>query len=230
MQFQSLLLSRDPEVVRVLQPALEKLSIEVEVCRGAQSGNEILSAERFDAVIVDCDDLQEGLDVLAGLRKTPSNRTAVAFALLNGHTSTQKAFELGANFVLQKPISTLNANRCFSAAIGTMTKERRRYFRHPVNLAVKIDFGQSDELIAQATNVSEGGIALQFDGAFPTTGILNLIFSLPGSDRSIQTKAQLAWMDGNGRAGARFVDTPKDSREQLDFWLDAQMERIEHTV
>ena len=42
MPLESLLLSRDPEIIRVLQPALEKLSIDVEVCRGVGSGNEIL--------------------------------------------------------------------------------------------------------------------------------------------------------------------------------------------
>src|ERR1700746_3870215 len=77
MPLESLLLRRDPEVIRVLRPALEKLSIQVEVCHGAQSGSEILSSEKFDAVIVDCDDLQGGLDVIPGLRKGSSNRNSV---------------------------------------------------------------------------------------------------------------------------------------------------------
>ena len=74
MQLESLLLSRDPEVIRVVQPALEKLSIDVEVCRGINSGQEILRTERFDAIIVDCDDLKGALGVLEGLRKSVSNR------------------------------------------------------------------------------------------------------------------------------------------------------------
>ncbi len=55
---ESLLLSRDAEVVRVLRPTLEKLSIEVEICQEAKKASEILISEKFDAVIVDCDDLQ----------------------------------------------------------------------------------------------------------------------------------------------------------------------------
>ena len=120
MPLGSLLLSRDSEVIRVLQPALEKLSIEVEVCRGVSSGHEILRTEKFDAIIVDCDDLKGGLRVLEGLRKAPSNRNSVTFAILNGTTTTNQAFQMGANFVLQKPISTLNATRCFSAALNFM--------------------------------------------------------------------------------------------------------------
>src|ERR1700690_375437 len=114
MPLESLLLSRDPEVIRVLQPALEKLSIDVEVCPGASSGQEILRTEKFDATIVDCDDLKGALGGLESLRKSASNKNSVAFALLNGTTTTQQAFQMGANFVLQKPVSALNAKRCLS--------------------------------------------------------------------------------------------------------------------
>ena len=58
MNLESLLVCRDAEVVRVLRPTLEKLSIEVEVSAAARSGAEILTSSKFDAVIVDCDDLQ----------------------------------------------------------------------------------------------------------------------------------------------------------------------------
>src|SRR5438477_11316290 len=85
MPLESLLVSRDPQVIRVLRPALEKLAIEVEICRGADSGSEILSCEKFDAVIVDCDDLHGGLGVLETLRRTASNRNSITFAILNGH-------------------------------------------------------------------------------------------------------------------------------------------------
>jgi DNA-binding response OmpR family regulator len=156
MPLESLLVSRDPQVIRVLRPALEKLAIEVEVCRGADSGSEILASEKFDAVIVDCDDLHGGLGVLETLRGTTSNRNSVTFAILNGHTTTREAFQMGANFVLQKPISPVNAARCFSAAIGLMSRERRRYFRQPVEMPVTLVFGEGQELKATATNLSEG--------------------------------------------------------------------------
>ena len=84
MPLESLLLSRDINVIHVLQQTLAKLSIDVEICRGARSGTEILLSEKFDAVIVDCDDLQDGLGVLQDLRKSPSNRSSIAFAILNG--------------------------------------------------------------------------------------------------------------------------------------------------
>ena len=95
MNLESLLVCRDAEVVRVLRPTLEKLSIEVEVSGSRSLGAEILSSAKFDAVIVDCDDLQGGVDVLRSLRQNTSNKTSVSFAILNGKTTTQQAFEMG---------------------------------------------------------------------------------------------------------------------------------------
>ena len=100
MTLESLLLSQDLELVRVIRPTLEKLSIDVEICHEARQATDILIAEKFDAVIVDCDDLKGGLAVMEGLRATPSNKNSVTFAILNGKkTTTQQAFGMGANFV-----------------------------------------------------------------------------------------------------------------------------------
>ena len=67
MHLESLLVCRDAEVVRVLRPTLEKLSIDVAVSAAAKSGSEVLTSAKFDAVIVDCDDLQGGIEVLRSL-------------------------------------------------------------------------------------------------------------------------------------------------------------------
>ncbi|PYV98658.1 MAG: hypothetical protein DMG89_10580 [Acidobacteria bacterium] len=226
MQLESLLLSRDPEVIRVLRPTLEKLSIDLEVCRGAKSGAEIISSEKFDAIIIDCDDLQGGLEVLSAMRKESSNKSSVAFAILNRQTTTHKAFELGANFVLQKPLSGLNAMRCFSAAINFMLRERRRYFRQPVEIPVTLVFGEK-EFKATATNLSEGGMAIYFRGKLPKGGISRVVFSMPGAATPLQPRAHIAWLDGAGHAGLRFTEMPKDMHTQLDHWLTEEFQKLE---
>src|SRR5579871_4535111 len=179
MTLESLLLSQDPELVRVIRPTLEQLSIDVEVCHDARAGSDILISDKFDAVIVDCDDLTGGLALLQGLRNTPSNKNSVAFAVLNGkRTTTQDAFGMGANFVLQKPISSLNASRCFHAALNFMLKERRRYFRQPVKIDVKVEL-EGKTVMAASTNISEGGMSLILPQALPKGATPHVKFTLP---------------------------------------------------
>ena len=224
MTLESLLLSQDPELVRVIRPTLEKLSIDVEVCHDARAGSNILISDKFDAVIVDCDDLTGGLALLQGLRNTPSNKSSVAFAVLNGkRTTTQEAFGMGANFVLQKPISSLNASRCFHAALNFMLKERRRYFRQPVKTDVKVVL-EGKTLTASSTNISEGGIALLLREALPKGATPTLKFSLPESSIHIEVAAEVAWADFKGLAGLRFHAITETVQAQLEQWLDDRME------
>ena len=164
--------------------------------------------------------------MLGSLRKSASNKNTVTFAILNGGTTTQQAFQLGANFVLQKPISALNARRCFSAAINFMIREQRRYFRHPVEIPATIAFGEGQKLKATVTNISEGGMAIFFRGQLPKGGVTTANFKLPGAATPLEPKVEVAWVDDSGRAGMRFIDIPKDSREHLDRWLAEQGEKI----
>jgi CheY-like chemotaxis protein len=227
---ESLLLSRDPDVFRILRPMLEKLSIEVEVCQEAKQASEILISEKFDAVIVDCDDLPGGLEVLEGLRGTPTNKSAVAFAIVNGKkTTTQEAFGMGVNFVLHKPLSALNASRCFNAALGFMMRERRRYFRHPVKMPVAILIGDK-QLKATCTDISEGGIAISTHNALPKNAKPRLQFTLPGTTLSFDLEAEVAWADLNGRVGLRYAAMPQSSQELLEGWINSQMEKAPAAV
>src|SRR6476659_6665480 len=224
MTLESLLLSQDAELVSVIRPTLESLSIDVEICPEARVGNEKLISDKFDAVIVDCDDLEGRLTVLKELRNTPSNKSSVAFAVLNGrNTTTQDAFGMGANFVLQKPISTLNASRCFHAALNFMLKERRRYFRQPVKMDVKVVL-EGKTLHATSTNISEGGIALMLREALPKGATPHLKFSLPKTSLQFEVEADVAWADLKGLAGFRFHNLPASTKTVLEQWLDDRME------
>jgi len=225
MQLEALLLSRDPEILRVIRPALEKLTIDVEICQDARKAGEIITSEKFDAVLIDCDDVPGAREVLQGLRTTASNRNSVAFAILNGRkTTTQEAFGMGVNFVLQKPISPVNASRCLNAALNFMMRERRRYFRQPVKMLVRVMLGEK-ELRATSTNISEGGIALMFKEALPKGVTPRLQFTVPEINLAIDVETDVAWADLKGRAGFRFLSVPQNSLEQLEQWLNQQMEK-----
>ena len=225
MSLESLLLSQDPDVVRILRPTLEKLSIQVELCQEAKKASEILGMSKFDAVIVDCDDVKGGIEVLRELRATASNNTSVAFAVLNGKkTTTQQAFGMGVNFVLQKPVTGLNAARCFNAALNFMERERRRYFRQPVEMPVAVVL-EEKQWQAKSTNISEGGMAIVATQPLAKDANPRLQFTLPQSKSLFDVEARVAWSDVKGHVGLRFVNLPQSSREFLEQWLNQQIEK-----
>lgn len=224
MNLDSLLISRDADLLGVLRPALEKISVNVQICPEARSGNDLLAKQKFDAVIIDCDDLENASALLQSLRQTQSNAKSVAFAVVNGKTTTQQAFQSGANFVLQKPLTPLHAARCLNAALNFMVRERRRYFRHPVDMPLRIGLPNSQEMTAAVTNVSEGGMAIRVLGKMPKDSTGKFGFTLPGTSTSLELKGQVAWSDGSGHAGIRFLEVPQSSQYQLEKWLTDRLQ------
>ncbi|MGA9526591.1 MAG: PilZ domain-containing protein [Terriglobales bacterium] len=225
MNLDSLLFSKDPGLLGVLRQTLEKLSINVEVCTEADACSESLANRKFDAVIIDCDDQPNGVTLLGGLRQTQSNAKAVAFAVLNGKTTTQEAFEYGANFVLQKPLTPLHATRCFHAAIDFMLRERRRYFRYPIEIPVQVVIDGTREIQARTTNLSESGVAIHATSRLDKDRPVALRFTLPDSDILLELKGDVVWADTVGGAGIRFADLPQNSKHQLEQWLTERLQK-----
>ena len=232
MALQSLLLSRDDDVIRVLRRVLSDMEIDVEVCTGSEKAAEELARRKWDAVIIDCDDVHGALDVLRAVRQTPSNKTSTAFAIINGVTSVRSAFELGANLALEKPISADRAKHSFRAVHGMMLQERRRYFRHPVDIAVTLKFEdkekhQRHEVLAAGINLSEGGMAVKLKSSVPAVhmkAVAAVNFMLPGTHTWIETNGTIAWVDGEGQAGIRFESPPFAVKEHLARWFTDNME------
>jgi CheY-like chemotaxis protein len=111
----ALLLTRDQEVVRVLRGVIETVTAELETVTSTSQGRQTISQKSFDAVLIDVDDVQDGCCVIRELRKGESNSKAIVFAITNHVTALQDAFAIGANFVLEKPISPDRAVRSLRA-------------------------------------------------------------------------------------------------------------------
>ena len=134
MNLKSLLLCSDEKIVRVLRRTLGDLDISVEPCASAEIALRHLTRGRFEAIIVDCAG-PGAADVLGVVRTSPCNQRAVAVAILDPDTGLRSAFELGANFILYKPVTAERAKSSFRAARALMKKERRRNTRVPVQIA-----------------------------------------------------------------------------------------------
>jgi len=223
MTLQSLVLCSDEKIVRVLRRVLNDLDIAMEHCSDSEASVQKLSRRRFEAIIVDCDDPALAGQILKAARSSPSNKKAVAVAIINGQTDVRSAFEMGAHFVLYKPISAERAKASFRAARALMKCERRRAARIPVEMPVMYRFkssgpgGTLERTVS--SDLSEDGIGVRLARRQSTRGPMSLQFKLPGSKGLIEAEAELAWENPNGQAGIRFLDLPDETRLALKIWL-----------
>jgi CheY-like chemotaxis protein len=220
MALQALLLSRDPEVQRTMRRVLDTANIDLEVCHHPEQARTALARRKYDTVIVDCDDTDKAPAILQELRQGKSNKSCIAFALVNGKTTVQQAFQFGANFVLDKPISLERATRSVRAAQGLIMRERRRYHRHLLRATGTILVDSGAELPISITNISEGGISIECSRQLDQGGAANLKFTLPGIKKTLEVKGEIMWSNAEGQAGIRYQVLAVEVKRVLDAWLE----------
>ena len=221
MSLKSLLLCSDEKIVRVLRRVLSDLEIGIEHCTDPDGAIRKLTRQRFEAVIIDCTDLKTATSVLKSARSAPCNKRAIAVAIMEGHSGLRSAFDMGAHFVLHKPVVMERAKASFRAARALMKRERRRNTRVSIQIPVIVSNPETGfRQTTKTTDLSEGGLAVQFARQQKDPGPWLVSFTLPGSKQNIEVGGQVAWQNPSGQIGIRFATMPVDLAHDLRVWLN----------
>jgi CheY-like chemotaxis protein len=227
MNLKSLLLCSDEKIVRILRRTLGDLEISVEHCAGSEVALRHLTRGRFEAIIVDCAS-PGSAEVLGVVRTSPCNQRAVAVAILDPDTGLRSAFELGANFILYKPVTAERAKSSFRAARALMKKERRRNTRFPIQIPVQMSSRESGARFkVNTTDLGEGGLAISLPKRSKPQGLWEVTFTLPGSSTELEVNAEFAWEGSGTQVGLRFQDPSPAAVRQLREWLGRNSPEIE---
>jgi len=219
MNLKSLLLCSDDKIVRVLRRTLGDLDISVELCASSEIALRKLTRERFEAIIVDCAG-PGAAAVLRSARSAPCNKRAIAVAILDPEVGLRSAFEIGAHFILYKPVSVERSKSSFRAARALMKKERRRNSRVSVHIPVEMTSRESDvHFKVNTTDLGEGGLAVTLPPRSRRLGRWTLVFTLPGSAKALEVNAEFAWEGTGKQVGLRFQDPSLEFTRQLREWL-----------
>ncbi|HTR65445.1 MAG TPA: PilZ domain-containing protein [Terriglobales bacterium] len=221
MKLRALLLCSEEKIMRVLRRVLSDLEIDIDHCPDADTAVHKLTRDQYECVIVDCEDDEIAGQVLKSARSAPRNKRSVAVAIIDSQKVVRSAFDLGAHFVLYKPISAERAKNSFRAARALMKKERRRNFRIPVRIpVVLVPQAGASRVKAETSDVGEGGLALRLPQAINGAGQLGVVFTLPDIEEVIECKGEIAWHNSGRQAGLRFVDLPSEAHNRIKAWLD----------
>jgi len=219
MNLNALVLCSDDKIVRVLRRTLGDLDIGAELCGESDAALRMLTRRRFEAIIVDF--AGEGSpEVLRSARNAPCNKQAVAVAIVDPIIGLKSAFDLGAHFVLYKPVSIEKAKSSFRAARALMKSERRRNARVAVQIPVVLrNLDGGPNMKVTTIDLSEGGMAVGIAGKRHPTGRWQIAFSLPGMEIPLELPAEFAWEANTRQAGLRFLHVPPAAILQLREWL-----------
>jgi c-di-GMP-binding flagellar brake protein YcgR len=219
MNLKSLLLSTDEKTVRVLRRVLSDLEIDVEHCGGGDDAIRLITRQRFEAIVVDGVNPEEAGNVFRGAKASPVNKRALGIVLVESSVGLKGGFEMGAHFVLHKPLAVERAKSSFRAVRALMKRERRQQLRVTVQVPVEC-FGSSARYKAQTVDISEGGMAVQFIGHKPKENTLRFSIDMPGLDEKLELEGELAWEGKSDHAGVRFKDATDEQLKIIRKWMN----------
>ena len=122
MGYQALLFCPDEKTARTVTQVLSELEFNVEACTEPFAAVKKLMGQHFDAVVVDCDNEQNATLLFKSARNSTSNQASLAVAVVEGQAGVAKAFRIGANLVLTKPINIEQAKGTLRVARGLLRK------------------------------------------------------------------------------------------------------------
>src|SRR5208282_4134783 len=110
---------------------------------------------------------------------SPWRSDALKNSIFSDFASSDGIFAEHTGFVFERPLSTQSIRRTLKPAYGLILRERRRYFRYPVAIAVTIRRRNTPEVRCYSVNISEGGMAVSTSVPLSAGEEVQVQFTLP---------------------------------------------------
>jgi ActR/RegA family two-component response regulator len=218
-----LLVSNDATAIMQLTDSPQRFALFAEQSSEASSALERLNRAKFEAVIVDLKLGSQAETVLDGVRNSPSNKHAVVFTVTDSEVKTTAAFRAGSTFILRRPLSAVSIDLSLKAAFGLIVRERRRYFRCPVDVPVAILRTALPIAHGYTVNVSEGGMSIATPISLRPVEPVELQFTLPGDEFQFVLESRVCWAKEQG-IGLQFTSSSLHRTAKLQQWLSRRLE------
>lgn len=221
MKPEALILTGNVELSQAIRAAVERFGIATGA--GVKGGDvlEELQRNKFDLVVVDCLNVEQGCAALREIRLSPTHRSAVSIAIVGEHGSREQVSEAGADFIVSHANYPVEIATTLRSAYGLILRERGRYSRFPLVAEVHVQCGEFST-DAWILNVSQGGVCIRGIEQ-PLSGGLHLRFAFEDTGRLVELTGNVVWQR-DGLTGVQFTSMTKADRSELEGWLSRQFE------
>ncbi len=227
----TLLLCSDVPFLGTTRAVLSQLHVTPKVVASCDEAVSLIEEHEFDLIVVDWREIHSLGEFLCAVRRSKLNQECVLVAIVRDLLDLRQAFAGGVHFLIHKPPSAIQIERCLRAAYSATVARRRKQHREPVSVAASVSTRNRPYTDVTMVNVSEGGVGIKLqrgDGgvrADLTAGEeLALYFALPESPATLCASGTVAWTTAE-HAGIHFTAMPEGDRVLLESWLTDCVER-----
>jgi hypothetical protein len=222
IDLKALVISPDANTSDSFVQAFRGLNVIAEVRADQPSAFKRFSEAKFEAVVVDLDNILEPIPFVQDIRLGHANRNAVVVAVATSDVARKSASEHGASFVVPRPVLASQLTPMLRAAYGLMLQDRRRYFRLATELAVSIRTSSNVEFQGKTINVSSEGLALHTPRPMRVGEIVGLVFAIFSPGPLMIVEGTVIWDDKHGKSGVHLHFANSQDRDRISEWLDSE--------
>lgn len=218
-ELELLLVSNDYATLTAVSNGVKKHGGKFGLAPTTEAARVYIERRKIDGMFVDMG-VEGALGLIESLRRGPANSKAAVFACVATAKESTPALSAGANFLLRKPLTADGIALHLTIAKDIMLREKRRYFRHTVNLPVTLMDGETEQN-GRVVNLSEGGMAIRAGKPVKHMAGIDFAFVL-GLGAEMKGKGLVAWTNADGMAGILFQTLHGTARAHLEAWLLAR--------
>jgi len=216
-----LVVDDDPPTCELITEVLSGAEVEASCLTDSHAAAGRIQREKFDAVFLDARmPAPDGMELTRMIRKSGVNaKTIVVMITGEGEQNfLSRAFQVGANFVLFKPIDRRSLLRLLRITQGPIDRERRRFTRVSVRRPVAICLGK-ERVRAMTVDLSASGMLVQAEQRFSVGATLEFSLDLGMNWKPVQGVARVIRFVGDDFMGLEFQSLPVAQVEILEEFL-----------
>jgi CheY-like chemotaxis protein len=231
LEMRTLMLCNDVAFLGITRSVLNQLHVTPKIVNTSAAAVAIIQTHGFDVIVVDWREIDNLAEFLSGVRHSRLNQDCVLVAIVRDLLDLKQAFAAGVHFLIHKPASAVQIERCLRAAYCAIVARRRKHHREPVVILASVSTRTQPIGEATVVNLSEGGAKLRTSMQHFVAGLLlsagddiDLRFELPGTEQTLTIDGRVVWATTDA-CGVRFRYIPDTQRAVLEQWLTERVER-----
>jgi DNA-binding response OmpR family regulator len=218
-RMKALVVSGNRQTIDIFAYLFREVGIEAANCDSKSRAIDRVTSEKFDALVLDFDNLSGCSEIVENVRGIRPNREIPLFAIASENQAKATALALSSNFVIERPLVPQQIKSLLRTVYGRMLRSSQAYFRLNIELSVSMARASGPLLNGRTLNVSQNGMALTSPVSLKTGEMLHLVFAIPHTDVVVSAEGTVIWDDGHGKSGIRFKCSSASAEARYFEWL-----------
>jgi hypothetical protein len=213
MAFECVLLSTDPDVLRIVNRTLIDLAITTRIYFQASQAERAIAEGEMDLLVIDLVD-ESSLEFLRGMWKAGLKHKPTIVGISNQYQRIP-----GVHIKLEKPLTADSSLKSLKQAYSRMLVDYRLHARCALMIPVTAKDDNNRVIPLTVMDIGFGGVGLRVRQEIQIGQILAFRLLLPGASKTIYIEARVVWARDFGRMGCEFVRVPPVDLNVLHDWL-----------